>query len=244
MRTLSLALLIAVAAGCGSPGPDNRKSSATDDGAKSDPQAAAEAGKLLLNKEPAGAKGVRELRASAKTGDEVLVVGRVGGRAKPFTPGRAQFLIVGLNLKPAMECDCPWDYCEAPKHDLEASRASVKFVDASGKPLAADAREAFGIKPLSTVVVKGKAVRDDAGNFTVVGTGLFVKEKRAATSRLSLRGDRMPANIDLQQLAVARGAPPAAAPRRRLLARYGLPGLLLAGFAALLAWAGREALSA
>src|SRR5262245_60915717 len=54
----------------------------------------------------------------------------------------------------------------------------------------------------------------------------------------------MPANIDLQQLAVARGAPPAAAPRRRLLARYGLPGLLLAGFAALLAWAGREALSA
>jgi hypothetical protein len=144
----------------------------------SDPEKAAAAGKvLLLREEPAGAKGVKEVRASAKTGDEVVIVGRVGGDAKPFTKGRARFLVVGLNLKPAMECDCPWDFCESPKKDLDASRASVKFEGADGETMAVDAREAFGIKELSTVVVKGRAVRDDAGNLTVVGSGLFVKEK-------------------------------------------------------------------
>lgn len=39
----------------------------------------------------------------------------------------------------------------------------------------ADARELLKIKELSTVVVKGKARRDDAGNLTVLATGIHVK---------------------------------------------------------------------
>ena len=175
LRHLSLAVLLAVAVGCGDTG---KGKPATDGAPKGDAEAAAAAGKmLLLREEPAGAKGVKEVRASAKTGDDVVVVGRVGGRDKPFTEGMALFLIVDPSLKPATECECPWDYCDTKKKDLEAARATVKFVGAEGEPLKVEAREAFGIKELSTVVVKGRAVRDGAGNLVVVGSGLFVKEK-------------------------------------------------------------------
>src|SRR5262245_13602768 len=50
--------------------------------------------------------------------------------------------------------------------------------------------------------------------------------------------------VDLRQLAVrhAEAPPPAAAPPRRWLTRYLLPGLVLAGFLALAAWAARDSL--
>ncbi|MFO0842760.1 MAG: efflux RND transporter periplasmic adaptor subunit [Gemmataceae bacterium] len=55
----------------------------------------------------------------------------------------------------------------------------------------------------------------------------------------------MSTRVDLSQLAVQRDAPAAApsAARRRVVTRYALPGLLLAGFAALVAYAVRETLS-
>jgi hypothetical protein len=130
--------------------------------------------KLLLPSEPAGAKGVIEVRKNARDGDEVVVVGRVGGAAKPFTEGRAGFLIVDPSLKPCEDGDC--DYCETPEKELAAARASVKFVDGQGKTLQTGARELFGIKELTTVVVKGKANRDDKGNLTIVGSGLYVRK--------------------------------------------------------------------
>lgn len=40
----------------------------------------------------------------------------------------------------------------------------------------ADARELLKVKELSTVVVKGKAQRDDAGNLTVIASGVYVKK--------------------------------------------------------------------
>jgi hypothetical protein len=40
----------------------------------------------------------------------------------------------------------------------------------------ADARELLKVKELSTVVVKGKAQRDAAGNLTVVASGVFMKK--------------------------------------------------------------------
>lgn len=39
----------------------------------------------------------------------------------------------------------------------------------------ADARELLKVKELSTVVVKGKAQRDDAGNLTILASGVYVK---------------------------------------------------------------------
>src|SRR5437870_3119168 len=55
----------------------------------------------------------------------------------------------------------------------------------------------------------------------------------------------MRVNVDLSQLAVQRDAPapPPSRRRRHVLTRIALPGLLLAGFLALLAYALRESLS-
>ncbi|MFO0842759.1 MAG: hypothetical protein U0797_10240 [Gemmataceae bacterium] len=140
------------------------------------PVVSIEGSKLMEPTEPAGAKGVIEVRKEAKDGEEVTVVGRVGGAAKPFTDGRASFLIADTSLKPTDGCETPWDYCEYPKQEVAAARLSVKFVNDEGKTLQAGARETFGLKELSTVVVKGKVQRDDKGNVVVVGKSLFVRQ--------------------------------------------------------------------
>jgi hypothetical protein len=179
MMRLNYGLLLAgfvLAIGCSrqdSPqaGPQTR------DEIKNDPAALAEGKKYLLSQEPAAARGVIDVRKQAKEGDEVIIVGRVGGAVNPFTPGRATFLIVDPSLKPAEACSCPWDYCESPEEELAAARATVKFVDSQGKTLQATARDIFGIKELTTVVVKGKARREE-GNLTVVADGIFVRKDK------------------------------------------------------------------
>jgi hypothetical protein len=128
-----------------------------------------------LAAEPAGAKGVIAARTDTKDGDTIVVVGRVGGASKPFTTGRATFLIVDPSLKPSVGCKCPWDYCETPDAEVKAATATVKVVDPAGKTLAAGANELFGIKELTTVVVAGTAKRDDQGNLTILARGLFVR---------------------------------------------------------------------
>jgi hypothetical protein len=170
-------VVAALAAGCdfhnghgpAGPGPEG--------GGPSD-QAAVEAGKaFLLGSEPAGPKGVRDVRKDAKNGEEVVLVGRVGGLDKPFTEGRAAFLVVDPSLKPS-NCECPWDYCDCGEDELTAARLNVKFVGPDGKTLKADAREMFQIKELTTVVVKGKLSRDDKDNVSVTATGIFVRPEK------------------------------------------------------------------
>src|SRR5262245_24309068 len=112
-----------------------------------------------LASEPAGAKGVSEVRkAAGRDGDEVVVVGRIGGRAKPFVEGRAAFTIVDPALKPCGEdegCPTPWDYCCVANEDLAAATVLVRFVTADGQPVAQGARDLLGVKELQTVVVRG-----------------------------------------------------------------------------------------
>jgi hypothetical protein len=132
--------------------------------------------KLLLSSEPAGAKNVMDLLKSAKNGDEVVLVGRIGGEANPWHEGKAGFLIADLSLVPCNErpndpCETPWDYCCDAKRD--EGLASVKFVDDSGKVIGTDARTLLGFKELDTVVVKGKVERDDKAKFIVLATGVF-----------------------------------------------------------------------
>ena len=136
--------------------------------------------KFLITEEPTGAKDVIAVRASAVDGDDVVVVGRIGGGENPWVDGRAAFTIVDNSLKacsdiPGDSCEKPWDYCcETDK--LPTSTALVKIVDENGDPVQADARELLHVTELSRVIVKGKAQRDDAGNLTVLATGLYLKK--------------------------------------------------------------------
>lgn len=72
--------------------------------------------KYVLAKEPSDAKGIKAVRKEAKDGDEVTIIGRIGGSKTPFT-GRAAFTVVDLGFVPCTEKEgmedypTPWDFC-------------------------------------------------------------------------------------------------------------------------------------
>ncbi len=173
---LASTLLLTLLAGCGPSDPATERTGGRADGSanRADPAALAAGKGYVLPTEPAQGKGVIDVRKQAKDGEEVVVVGRVGGSSKPFTEGRAAFLLVDASFLPG-ECECPWDYCDTDRKQLVAGRLSVKFVGADGKTVANGARGMFGIKELSTVVIRGKVQRDDKDNVIVVASGIFVR---------------------------------------------------------------------
>lgn len=136
--------------------------------------------KYLLSEEPTEAADVIAVREVAQDGDDVVITGRIGGSENPWTQGRAAFSIVDASLQacsdiPGDLCEKPWDYCCATDK-LPSSTALVKVVDEHGDLVKADARDLLNVKELSTVVVRGKAQRDEAGNLTVHAVSVYVKE--------------------------------------------------------------------
>ncbi len=130
--------------------------------------------------EPAGAIPVGEARTSVKDNTPVTVVGLIGGSPKPFVDGLAAFTIVDAKVPYCADdegCPTPWDYCcqlEAVKDNI----ATVKFVDAAGKPITEDARQWLNLKELATVVVSGTAKRDDQGNLTVAANKIYIRSQK------------------------------------------------------------------
>ena len=160
--------------GCGQNGAPEASSAAAT-------ESSIDGSKFVLADEPEGATDVITARAASEDGEEVVLVGRIGGSASPWIDGRAAFSIVDGSLKacsdiPGDKCEKPWDYCcETDK--LPEATALVKVTDEAGSVVKADAKSLLGVEELSTVVVKGKAQRDDAGNLTVLATGVYVKQK-------------------------------------------------------------------
>lgn len=135
--------------------------------------------RFLLAAQPDGAQPVLAVRKQAKHDEEVVMVGRIGGSRDPWINGRAAFSIVDPSLKacsdiPGDKCPVPWDYC--CESNVADSKALVKVVDADGKLVPVDARKLLSVQELETVVVRGKAQRDDEGNLTVLATGIYVKK--------------------------------------------------------------------
>jgi len=138
----------------------------------------AEGAKYVLAAEPSEAKGVKQLKADAKDGDEIVIEGRIGGDEKPWVEGQAAFMVVDKSLNPCDDkegCPTPWDYC-CSLNELPSCKALVKIVDANGKTVASDAKTLLGVKELTTVVIKGTAKKDEAGNLTVLANGVFVRK--------------------------------------------------------------------
>jgi hypothetical protein len=154
-------------AGCGSktPAPAAAPSGPAPDGEK-----------FVLPSAPENAQGVLAARQAAAGGEEVVVVGRIGGSTQPFVEGMAAFSLVDNSLRacsdiPGDQCPTPWDFCcEA---DLPKARTLVKFVDESGQVIPTDARTLLGVSELQTVYVRGRAQRDADGNLTVLASGIY-----------------------------------------------------------------------
>jgi len=146
---------------------------------KSNDESATADAKFIMVEEPDGAQDVIAVRESAKDGDEILITGRIGGDKKPFVDGLAAFTIVDHSLTACSDiegdnCATPWDYC-CQTDKLPTSTAFVELHDQDGDLVKGNAKDILKVKELSTVVVKGKALRDDAGNLTVVAESVYVK---------------------------------------------------------------------
>jgi hypothetical protein len=139
-----------------------------------------------LAKAPKEASDVIALRKDAKDKQDVVVVGRIGGRPNPWIKGMAAFSIVDRSLTPCNEiegdtCKTPWDYC--CESDLGQATVLVTFVDDSGKIVRQDARKLLGVKELDTLTIVGKAKRDPSGNVTVLASKVYVPAPEDETTQ-------------------------------------------------------------
>jgi hypothetical protein len=102
-----LALLAVVALGC-----DDDESSESSSRKKKTGNT-----NFALTEEPEGSIDVIKARETIKDGDEIVMVGRVGGQVDPWNKGKlASFRIVDTSLKSCEEaghpgCEFPWDFC-------------------------------------------------------------------------------------------------------------------------------------
>lgn len=101
-----LALVAVVALGCGTEEASQNSTGSSDPGNA----------KYALTDEPQGSIGIIKALETTKDGDEVVVVGRVGGAKVPWVKGLAAFRIVDASLKSCTEvgsdgCETPWDFC-------------------------------------------------------------------------------------------------------------------------------------
>ncbi|MEM8865168.1 MAG: hypothetical protein AAGF31_06425 [Planctomycetota bacterium] len=182
--TVSLfsALLVAATIGCSKPEP-------------LDPAVISEyRTTFLVDEEPAGAESPIDLREQEGgfSEGEVVLIGQIGGVANPWKQtepefpwksDEATFFLVdagtaaafsehtGDDPNHAEECA----FCAAHAADNVDSIAVVTFTDATGKPIAADARELLDLQNDAVVVVQGKAKM--AGELLIVqADSLYVRE--------------------------------------------------------------------
>ncbi|TWU34315.1 hypothetical protein [Novipirellula artificiosorum] len=134
--------------------------------------------RYVVEAEPDGAVAVGEARKTVQGEQLITLIGTIGGSSEPFVEGLAAFTIVDRKVPYCSAdegCPTPWDYC-CTQDQVKDNIATVKIVDQDGIPVAEDARELLGVIELSTVVVKGKAERDDHGNLTLAASEVFVRE--------------------------------------------------------------------
>jgi hypothetical protein len=172
MKTNILALLmlisgLVISSGCGTSPDATSKPVSVD------------ASLYKLAEEPDGAVGVIAARESAEDGAPLVLVGRIGGCAKPWVEGRAAFTLLDASMSVVAEGEdtaegeiCTGDCCATERLDCTTL---VKVVDEQGKILSVDSRDLFGLKESDMVVVQGTAKKDESGNFVMLAKGIFIR---------------------------------------------------------------------
>ena len=131
----------------------------------------------VVTNEPTGAIPVGTARETVTDKQEVVLIGHIGGSAKPFVDRMAAFTIVDPKVAfcaAAEGCPTPWDYC-CEQNEVKKNIAMIKVVDSEGKLIAQDAKSLLGVKELSLVVVHGNVQRDEDGNLTLLASKVFLK---------------------------------------------------------------------
>lgn len=134
--------------------------------------------RFLASEEPNDPLDVQQVRSTSKNDDVVVVVGRVGGSAKPFVDGLGVFTIVDLKI-PTCSSDpnCSVD-CSVSPEELKQSLATIKLIDDSGTLVGKDSRELVPVLVNSIVVVQGRASVDTHGNLTILAQNLAIRNQK------------------------------------------------------------------
>lgn len=128
----------------------------------------------VLASAPGDAVSILDAKASAKEGDEIVLRGRIGGRASPIAGDSPVFTIVDLGLPYCGEveeegCKTPWDYCCETPETVTRHSATVQIVtDGVADPVAA------GLEPLDELILIGTVgprLNDDM--LTIRATGVY-----------------------------------------------------------------------
>ena len=145
---------------------------------------------LFVTQEPAGAAGVLKVRESAKAGDHVAMIGRIGGSENPFVSNRAVFTMVDASMKSCLEmgddahCPTPADYCCEDSSALAKATASVTIADKNGKPLPISLAADGSLKPLMWIAVEGTLQPTDGGAFIVNADHIYKMPNDPLASKL------------------------------------------------------------
>jgi hypothetical protein len=170
-----------VLSGCSEDASETASTGATTESAEPGmaPEPALPEG-FFLAQAPGNALPLSQARAKARTGDEIAFSGYIGGRAEPFTEGRAIFLVADSKEAPACTdgCPAPWDACCVPGEKVAANSATVQVVDAEGKTLRMNLNGQQGLAPGAEVVVVGKVREANDAVLIVDATGLSVRNQK------------------------------------------------------------------
>jgi hypothetical protein len=127
---------------------------------------------------------VAELKADNTETGEVILHGRIGGRAEPFVKGAAVFLLADTSMKACNElhgdaCKTPWDYCCEPRESLASKILTIQIVGPDGRPLRLGLRGMHGLEPLTRLTIAGEiADRADGGVLIVNARKIHVAEEQ------------------------------------------------------------------
>lgn len=136
--------------------------------------------KYVLVEEPAGAIGVIDARESSRNGDEIVLIGRIGGSKRPWIEGRSAFMVIDASMAVVSDGQesasgelCLDDCCASLRAECTTL---VKFVDDAGSVLRVDSRDILKAEVGELVVVRGQVQRDaKQGTFVVLASGVHVR---------------------------------------------------------------------
>jgi len=136
---------------------------------------------LFLAAAPDEPVAVKQVKAQAREGDEVVVRVVVGGEVNVFVEGRAIVKVIDTEMKNLClsaddNCRTPWDYCCSTAEELQPHRATVRVVDAVGETLKIGLKGAGPIEELKTLVIKGVVARgSDEKNLVINAQGIYAE---------------------------------------------------------------------
>jgi hypothetical protein len=177
IRILCIPLLAVAVSACGGKPPGEGAAAVASSATA--PAAQDQLADLLMPAPTVAVSSITALKQSAQPGQEVVLRGRIGGRAEPFVAGRAAMVVAddealaACDTNPDDACTTPWDFCCEPQAEIAKGIAVVQVVGEDGKPKPVDLKGLVGIGP-GTVVPVSCTVADGSadGNLIVNATGI------------------------------------------------------------------------